>query len=299
MYLVYTCMCLIFGTTFLAIKVGVDAGASPLFFAGSRFLLAGIIVLFALKFLHGDIGLKQIKRWDVVTVGLLKTGVLFGCLYWGEKYISSGIAALLSATTPMMIGIAEWFQGTRENTWIKGCGLLIAFCGVTVAVLPALGMDASQTALLAVGVILIAEVCDVFGTMTAKRVLAAGLSPHVLNGWQMVVGGSGLVAASLLIEPAGWSFRYDVLSAWAYLVVFGSLIGHGSYFWLVHRAGALLPSTWTYISPVIAQFVGYYVLNEYLSSYSFIGLALVFGGVFLVSRADYVRQTAALYFTKI
>ena len=299
MYLVYTCMCLIFGTTFLAIKVGVDAGAPPLFFAGSRFLLAGIIVLVALKLSHGEIGFKQVRRWDVALVGLLKTGVLFGCLYWGEKYISSGIAALLSATTPMMIGIAEWFQGTRENTWIKGCGLLISFCGVTVAVLPALGMDASQAALLAVGVILAAEVCDVFGTMRTKRVLAAGLSPHVLNGWQMVIGGSALVMASLLLEPAGWSFGFDVLSAWAYLVVFGSLIGHGSYFWLVHRAGALLPSTWTYISPVIAQFVGFYVLGEYLSSYSFIGLTLVLCGVFLVSRADYVRQAAILYFTKI
>jgi drug/metabolite transporter (DMT)-like permease len=285
MYFVYGLMCLIFGTTFLAIKVGIDAGAPPFLFAGTRFFFAGIIVLLAVKVLRGEIGLKTAKRIDILLVGLFMTTIMFGCLYWGERYISSSIAALLAATTPIMICIVEWFQGNRESTWMKGCGLLISFIGVGIAVLPALGVEVTKEALMAVLVILAAEVGNVYGVMKAKKVLATGVNPFVLNGWQMLVGGAFLILLSLGTEPMKFVMNEKVLIPWAYLVVFGSLIGHGSYYWLVNRAGPLLPSTWTYVSPVIAQFVGYYVLSEYLSGYSFIGLSFVLWGIFLVSRA--------------
>jgi drug/metabolite transporter (DMT)-like permease len=290
MYIVYGLMCLIFGTTFLAIKVGIDAGASPFLFAGTRFFFAGIIVLLAVKLLQGEIGLKTGKRIDVLLVGIFMTTVMFGCLYWGERYISSSIAALLAATTPIMIGLVEWFEGNREGSSIKGCGLLISFIGVGIAVLPALGVDVTKEALMAVIVILAAEVGNVYGIMTAKRVLATGVNPFVLNGWQMLVGGAFLILLSFSTESTEFVMNEKVLISWAYLVVFGSLIGHGSYYWLVNRAGPLLPSTWTYVSPVIAQFVGYYALSEYLSGYSFIGLSLVLWGVFLVSRAVTLRN---------
>ena len=288
MYLIYSLMCLIFGTTFLAIKIGVDAGAPPFFFAGTRFFLAGLIVLLAVKTLNGNIGLQRNQRLDVILVGIFMTAVMFGCLYWGEKYVSSSVAALLAATTPLMISIAEWFQGVKKNIHIKGFGLILSFIGVAIAVLPALGIDASPEAIWAVLIILAAEAGCVFGTMRSKKVLAAGLNPFVLNGWQMLLGGSLLILLSLLTEPSATLFSEPVFLAWAYLVVLGSLTAHGAYYWLVHRTGPLLPSTWTYISPVIAQFIGYYVLAEYLSGYSFLGLALVLSGIYLVSQADKV-----------
>ncbi len=290
MYIVYGLMCLIFGTTFLAIKIGIDSGAPPFLFAGTRFFFAGVAVLLAITLSHGEICIKKGKRIDVFVVGIFMTAVMFGCLYWGERYISSSIAALLAATTPIMIGIVEWMQGARESVWIKGCGLLISFIGVGVAVLPALGVDVTKEALVAVFVILAAEVGSVYGTMTAKKLLATGTNPFVLNGWQMVIGGILLILLSLWTEKTDIVMNDIVLISWAYLVVLGSLAGHGAYYWLVHRAGPLLPSTWTYISPVIAQFVGYYVLAEYLSGYSFIGLSLVLLGVFLVSRATVLEN---------
>lgn len=285
MYIVYSVMCLIFGTTFLAIKIGIDAGAPPFLFAGTRFFFAGLIVLAAVKAAKGDIGLKPGMRKDVALVGIFMTAIMFGCLYWGERYISSSVAALLAATTPMMIAVVEWFQGVRDNARIKGAGLLLSFAGVAIAVLPALGIDVTKEAVLAVVVILAAEVGCVFGTMKSKKILAAGVTPFVLNGWQMVIGGLLLILLSVAAEPAVAGVNYEVAFSWIYLVILGSLAGHGSYYWLVRRAGPLLPSTWTYISPVIAQFVGYYFLAEYVSVYSFIGLGLVLGGVYVVSKA--------------
>ncbi|MDF2572012.1 MAG: protein of unknown function transrane [Sporomusa sp.] len=290
MYIVYSVMCLIFGTTFLAIKVGIDAGAPPFLFAGTRFFFAGLIVLVTVKCLNGEIGVKYGSRQDVLSVGIFMTAIMFGCLYWGERYISSSVAALLAATTPIMIAVVEWFQGARENVWIKGSGLLISFIGVGVAVLPALGIDVTKEAVLAVVVILAAEVGCVFGTMTSKKILAAGVSPFVLNGWQMVIGGMMLVLLSVVTESAAVDINYEVTFSWLYLVILGSLAGHGSYYWLVRRAGPLLPSTWTYISPVIAQFVGYYFLAEYVSGYSFFGLGLVLCGVYIVSKAAILEK---------
>ena len=285
MYFVFGLMCLLFGTTFLTIKIGIDAGAPPFLFAGTRFLFAGIIVLTAAGLLKNNITVKPQDRRDVLQVGLFMTAIMFGCLYWGERYISSSVAALLAATTPLMICIAEWAQGVREHIWVKGCGLLLSFIGVGVAVLPALGMNATTEAFLGVLAILIAEVGCVYGTMKSKKLLTSGLNPFVLNGWQMTFGGLLLILLSLVTERIDAVITLPISLSWVYLVVFGSLVGHGSYYWLVRRAGPLLPSTWTYISPVIAQFVGWYVLSEYVSVYSFIGLGLVLAGVFLVSRA--------------
>ncbi|HWR39163.1 MAG TPA: EamA family transporter [Patescibacteria group bacterium] len=284
MYIVYGLMCLIFGTTFLGIKIGVDAGAPPFLFAGSRFFFAGVVVLLAVKLLKGSVMVPAGLRRDVMLVGICMTGIMFGCLYWGERYVSSSVAALLAATTPIMIGVTEWVQGVRDNTRIKVLGLLLSFAGVCTAILPALGMDASQEAVIAVIVILAAEGGSVYGTMIAKTVLNKGVSPFVLNGWQMLTGGMLLMLLSLFWETQP-VITYEVAASWAYLVILGSLGGHGAYYWLVYRSGPLLPSTWTYISPVIAQFVGYIVLAEYLSFYSLIGVVLVLGGIFLVSRA--------------
>ena len=285
MYMVYALMCLIFGTTFLAIKIGIDGGAPPFLFAGARFFFAGLILLLAVKLTKGKIGLQAGMVKDVALVGVFMTAIMFGCLYWGDGYVSSSIAALLAATTPIMISIVEWFQGIRENIWIKGFGLVISFVGVTMAVLPALGIHVTTEAVLAVVIILAAEIGCVYGTIKSKKILNAGLSSFVLNGWQMAIGGALLILLSLFTESLAVAMNSQIWLSWIYLVVFGSLLGHGSYYWLVQRAGPLLPSTWSYISPVIAQFVGYYVLAEYLSGYSFIGLSLVLWGVFIVSRA--------------
>lgn len=290
MYIIYCLMCLIFGTTFLAIKIGVEAGVPPFLFAGTRFFVAGVVVLLALRLRQGEISLSRANCSDVLLVGVFMTGIMFGCLYWGEQYISSGIAALLAATTPIMIGVVEWWKGQRDNGLIKGSGLLISFGGVAMALFPALGVAVTQEAVLAVAVILLAQVGCVFGTLRSKRVLMSGVNPFLLNGWQMLTGGTMLLLLSLAVETVDGGVSEAAVLSWLYLVVFGSLAGHGAYYWLVQRAGPLLPSTWTYISPIIAQFVGYYALAEYVSGYSFIGLGLVLCGVFLVSRGERLKN---------
>lgn len=290
MYLIYGIMCLIFGTTFLAIKVGIDAGAPPFVFAGARFLAAGAAVLAGLKISGIAVGLSAAQRRDAVFIGTAMTATLFGCLYWGEQYISSSAAALLSATAPLMIVLIEFFQGRQGAFGYKLAGLLAALLGVGIALYPAIGAESGWLAMAAVLLILASEVAYAFGAIRSRRSLEAGLNPFVLNGWQMIVGGVLLLAVSLLAaEPWQLPLPAKVYLTWLYLVVFGSLIGHGAYYWLVRTSGPLLPSTWTYVSPIIAQLVGFLVLAEYLSLWSLVGLVFVLGGVSMVSQAQAIE----------
>jgi len=129
-----------------------------------------------------------------------------------------------------------------------------------------------------------------FGAIKSREILNSGLNPFVLNGWQMVIGGLALIGLSFPTENWDLALTGDIILSWLYLVIFGSLIGHGAFYWLVRRAGPLLPSTWSYVSPVIAQFVGYCWLDEYLSVFSFIGLVLVLFGVFVVGQAALIEE---------
>lgn len=290
MYLLYGLMCLIFGTTFLAIKIGIAAGAPPFIFAGTRFLAAGAVVLMSLKLTGTPVSLSRSQRKDAVFIGATMTATLFGCLYWGEQYISSSAAALLSSTAPLMIVLIEFFQGRKDAFGCKLLGLFAALLGVSIALYPSIRSESGWLAAAAVVVILLSEAAYAFGAIRSRHTLETGLSPFLLNGWQMIFGGAMLVLLSLIAgEPWQFGFAGTIYLTWLYLVILGSLAGHGIYYWLIRTAGPLLPSTWTYVSPIIAQIVGFWILAEYLSLWSFVGLLFVLGGVSVVSQARIIE----------
>ncbi|MDA8212809.1 MAG: EamA family transporter [Clostridia bacterium] len=285
MYFAYAMMCLIFGTTFLAIKIGVDAGVPPFIFAGTRFLAAGILIILFFRLTGKQVRLSRQELRDACFVGISMTTVLFATLYWGERYISSGLAALLSATAPMIVGAVQWRQGSKSLLGMKLAGLCLGLIGVGTAVFPALNSDGTLNSMVAVVFILLAQVTYSIGAVHSKRALVSGTNPYIFNAYQMLFGSAGLILLSVLLEP--WqtlSLNSSIIKAWLYLTVLGSIVGHGTYYWLVRATNPLFPSTWTYISPIIAQFVGYWWLGETISFRSLVGLALVLLGLLLINR---------------
>lgn len=111
----YILVCIIFGTTFLTIKIGIEAGAPPLFSAGIRFFLAGLILIIIFKLKRKDI-MPYLLSKRIVYAGFCLTFMTFATLYWAEQYISSGLAAVLSATGPMMILL---LQSKRNKTKLQ------------------------------------------------------------------------------------------------------------------------------------------------------------------------------------
>ncbi|MBP0727300.1 EamA family transporter [Bacillus sp. RG28] len=292
----YILICIIFGTTFLTIKIGIDAGAPPLFSAGIRFFLAGVLVMSYFVLKRRKV-LPSLLSKRLIFVGFCNTFMTFSTLYWAEQHITSGLASVLSATGPMMILL---FQVRKDKTKLKKeqfIALFIALSGVVCISMPGFEQHLTMIWVIACLVILGGELFYGIGAISSKEILLdkPELSPFLVNGIQMFYGGFFLLIFSCLVEHPNlavlttWSVQWPIL----YLIFIGSIGGHGLYYWLLSKTNPVFPSTWLYVSPLIAVVVGYFVLNEPVKPVMGIGAFLILSGVFMANRSTlevYWRQ---------
>ncbi|PEA59680.1 EamA family transporter [Bacillus thuringiensis] len=292
----YILVCIIFGTTFLTIKIGIEAGAPPLFSAGIRFFLAGIILMIIFKLKRKEI-MPHIFSKRIMYAGFCLTFMTFASLYWSEQYISSGLAAVLSATGPMMILLIQAKRNREKLQKEQLVALVIALIGVIFVSLPGMHQQVSFIWSIACIVLVIGELFYGIGSIRSKEILSdlSNVSPFLINGIQMFYGGILLLIASIIVEQpnvtvlTSWSVQWPIL----YLLFIGSIGGHGLYYWLLSKTNPVFPSTWLYVSPLIAIIVGYIVLGEPLNPTMGMGACLILIGVFLANRS-----TLRTYFKK-
>ncbi|WP_028776342.1 DMT family transporter [Shimazuella kribbensis] len=284
-FLMYGLMCFIFSTTFLVIKLGIEAGLSPIYSAGLRFTLAGILVclFFAIKKASFPRSLQTYIQ--LCLIGLSLTGMTFATLYWAEQYISSGLAALLSSTGPIIISFFSAILYKQKSTPLQVMGLIISFLGVSVITLPSILGTIDTKWLVGAIAVIIGEVFYSLGTVKLKSISSSNYSPFLLNGIQMFFGGIGLLIFSVLTESKSITLAMNMqgMLSILYLTIIGSIVGHGIYAWLIKKTNPLFPSTWLYISPVVALILGSVLLKEELSFYIFIGGFMILLGLFFVN----------------
>ncbi|AZR77533.1 MULTISPECIES: DMT family transporter [Bacillus cereus group] len=292
----YILVCIIFGTTFLTIKIGIEAGAPPLFSAGIRFFLAGIILMIIFKLKRKEIMPHMFSK-RIMYAGFCLTFMTFASLYWSEQYISSGLAAVLSATGPMMILLIQAKRNREKLQKEQLVALVIALIGVIFVSLPGMHQQVSFIWSIACIVLVIGELFYGIGSIRSKEILSdlSNVSPFLINGIQMFYGGILLLIASIIVEQpnvtvlTSWSVQWPIL----YLIFIGSIGGHGLYYWLLSKTNPVFPSTWLYVSPLIAIIVGYIILGEPLNPTMGMGACLILIGVFLANRS-----TLRTYFKK-
>ena len=274
----YILVCIIFGTTFLTIKIGIEAGAPPLFSAGIRFFLAGIILMILFKLKRKEI-MPHIFSKRIMYAGFCLTFMTFASLYWSEQYISSGLAAVLSATGPMMILLIQAKRNREKLQKEQLVALVIALIGVIFVSLPGMHQQVSFIWSIACIVLVIGELFYGIGSIRSKEILSdlSNVSPFLINGIQMFYGGILLLIASIIVEQpnvtvlTSWSMQWPIL----YLIFIGSIGGHGLYYWLLSKTNPVFPSTWLYVSPLIAIIVGYIILGEPLNPTMGMGLSYI------------------------
>ncbi|KKO53220.1 DMT family transporter [Paenibacillus sp. DMB20] len=282
----YLLMCLIFGTTFLAIKVGIDAGAPPFFSAGLRFLLAGSILLLYMV-------VKRKAKWSLLLrKEMLLTGAgltfgVFATLYWAEQYLSSGIAAILSATAPLMIVLLQ-SAITRKRLPVSSlAGCLIGSAGVVFLLLPGLTVTFSTLWVLGCAAVLLGQVFYSAGAVYSRHVVQRfqDTSPIALNAAQMMYGGGLLLVLSLFTEKIDIEIMLapNAVSSLLYLVIAGSMIGHTIFYWLIAKTNPVFPSTWLYISPLIALCLGAVLYDEPVSVLSVVGGITIIIGIVVIN----------------
>lgn len=282
----YLFMCLIFGTTFLAIKMGVDAGAPPFLSGGLRFFIAGFI-LFGLMVWKKKTSIRLLFRKEMLLSGAGLTFGTFAALYWAEQYVTSGMAAVLSATGPMIILLIQTFFMKQKGNGSSFIGCIVGVIGVTCLILPGFSIEISPFWVVGCFIVVIGEIFYASGTIYTKHVIRKydQTSPIALNAAQMMHGGILLIILSFFTEDIRFEFLLSPVSVGSllYLIIFGSMIGHSMYYWLVSRTNPVFPSTWLYISPLIAVILGVIFYDEYISWITGIGALIILAGTVLVN----------------
>lgn len=283
----YLIMCLIFGTTFLAIKIGIDAGIPPFFSAGIRFFIAGSI-LFVVMLLRRKTTIGLLFRKEMLITGIGLTFGTFATLYWAEQYVTSGAAAVLSATGPMMMLVIQTLILKKRVSQISFIGCLAGIVGVALLILPSFTLQGGGFWLVGCLFIVIGEIFYASGAIYSKHVIEKfeTTSPIALNAAQMMHGGILLILLSLFTEKLQFTSMTSPASigSFLYLIVFGSMMGHTLFYWLVSKTNPVFPATWLFISPLIAMVLGVVFYHEYLSWEAGIGtLTVIFGTVLVQS----------------
>ena len=273
----YILLCVIWGSTWLVIKVGYG-GLGPFNVASLRFFIAGIVFVLLVPLFAAPWPRRAAEWMLVLFVGLVLFGVDYGLIYWAEQFLESGLTAILFATLPLMTIVAAHLYLPGERiTPRRLTGTLLAFLGVVALFGDSVRIDPSKAGpMLAV---VVSAVCAAAAGVATKR-HGAVLHPASLNAPAMFVGGVALFAAS---RAAGEGFRLPGdAGTWAavgYLAVPGSVISFLVYFTLLKTWSVTTLSFISVFTPAIALLLGFLFLGERPTLLAGVGAVLILTGV--------------------
>ncbi|MDT7800212.1 MAG: hypothetical protein QOI78_3645 [Actinomycetota bacterium] len=277
----------VWGSTYLAIRIVVDADVPPMLGMAGRFLVAAVL-LAAFLALKSGVGRLRVTGRELLgagVVGLLLLAFGNGAVAVAEKTVPSGLGALLVAAVPLWLMLLRVGGGERPRpvTWL---GVLIGFSGAALLALS--GGDTSAKPI-SVAILVAGTISWAVGSRFSPR-LGLPKDPLVATLYEMAVGGSAMVLIGVLSgEPARLHLGAIAPKGWialAYLVVFGSLLAYSAYSYLLANAPISLIGTYAYVNPVVAVFLGWLVLSEPVTAEIMLGGAVVVVGVALVVSAE-------------
>ncbi|HYT05468.1 MAG TPA: EamA family transporter [Gemmatimonadales bacterium] len=287
----YLVVCVFWGSTYLAIRVGVGV-LPPFLFAGLRFLLAGALLL-AIALALGDTLPRRAADWRtqaIVGVLLLTGGNAF--VVWAEQYTPSGIASIFVVTVALWMAFFDAIipGGSGDLNWRVVAGLLLGLLGTALLVgaSPAEIVHADLRGPMALTA---ASASWSLGSVYGKR-HRTDTSPYVGAALQMLAGGA-LVAllGTALGEWSRWHLTAKGASAIAYLVLFGSILGYSAYTYALRHASPTIVGTYAYVNPVIAVLLGWLILHEPVTARTFGAMALILGAVVWIQLSHKLGRT--------
>lgn len=280
----FVALYIIWGSTYLAILFAIET-IPPFLMAGIRFLVAGSI-LYVWGRARG--AARPVRReWVAASVvgGLLLLGGN-GAVVWAEQRVPSGAAALLVATVPLWMVVLDWLRpGGVRPTGRVVLGLAVGFAGLGLLVGPS-DLGGGSIDVIGALVLVIGSLSWASGSIYARGAKLPS-SPLLVNGMEMLAGGVLLVLAGLVTGEASALNLAAVsgrsLAALAYLVVFGSLIGYSAYTYLLGATTPARVSTYAYVNPVVAVFLGWALAGEPLTPRVLVATAVILGAVALIT----------------
>jgi drug/metabolite transporter (DMT)-like permease len=294
--LAFSIIYFVWGSTFLAIRVGVRE-VPPFLLAGMRFLIAGL-VLYLWMLGRGERSPSAGQWKSVFLIAILMFVLDYGLLFWAEQRVPSGIAAVMLATIPLFMALSEIiFLGTQRVTLRLTVALLIGLGGVAVLMSPTLNVNEVPIDPIGAAALVCAAISwSIASALT--RLLPLPASKVMSSGAQMLAGGVLLmITAAALGEFRNFDPATVSRGAWwslIYLIVAGSIVAFTAYVWLIHRESPTKVGTYAYVNPVVAVLVGYFLGGETLGPRTILGTVFVLISVIVITTMPARRPAAEL-----
>ncbi len=286
----------VWGSTFLAIRIGVHE-VPPLLFAAMRFFAAGLAI-YLWMIARGERSPTQ-RQWSSATLLALIIFVFdYGTLFWAERRIPSGIAAVILALIPVFMALSEIiFLRTQRLTLRLAVALLIGIGGVAVLMSRSLNLGGTPIDRVGALALIFASLSWSIASVLSRK-LPLPESKVMSSGAQMLAGGLLLTLASAAFGEFH-DFHPSAVSrgAWLallYLIIFGSIIGFTAYVWLIHHESPTRVGTYAYVNPVVAVLLGYFLGGEALGPRTVLGTLLVLISVIVITTTRVKKPTPAL-----
>lgn len=280
---------LIWGSTYLAILLAIKT-IPPFFMAGSRFLIAGLILL-TYALLKGEQIPDAKSVWKISLAGILMLSVGNAFLAWVEQYLPSGLAAILVATVPLWFVLfdkKQWkFYFSNKQIIV---GLIVGFAGVILLFAGKSSADLfnSRIKIISLVVLFVCTIGWTIGSLYSKYQKINGSTLMKVAIQMLAAGVVNFIGGFILREQQGFvagNISWQSVGALAYLIVFGSLVAYMAYVWLLSIRPASLVGTYAYVNPVVAVFLGWLIANEHVNTQKIVGLFIVIEGLVIVNMS--------------
>lgn len=273
----------IWGSTYLMNKIAVT-DISPLFLASIRFIIAGVLIFIMARILKQDLSITKKQLLNCVLAGFLFMAYGNGVFVWALKYVDSGFAALMASTQPLMVLVLMRLIDGKKIKLTSVIGVALGLIGIYLLISQEEMTSHEHSA---IGLIMIFT-CVLSWSMGSIFVSKATLPKNffISSGYQMITGGIILLISSLLVgeewkPPTLW--KDSTFISLGLLIVFGGIVAFTAFNYLLKFISTEKVATSAYVNPVIAMFLGWYVLDEQITAQSIIAACILFLGVYFIN----------------
>lgn len=278
----------IWGSTWLAIRIGLDS-LTPIISGGIRFSLASIFVYGLIKLNHIKLQTDSLSIKLYFLLGVFSYVIPYGLVYWAEQFIPSGLASILFAVMPFGVILFSWWIIPEDKiSGYQMLGVIAGFTGIVIIFSDDLHIEFSNYIFGLLAVLISAFMQSFIAVVIKKH--GKHLHPLSMNFVPLVIGGIIMSIAGLIFEDhSTWIFDLKAIGSAVYLAFFGTVAAFTIYFWLLKRVNVVILSLNTFITPIVAVFLGWFILDEKLSVNVLTGSALVLIGILFANLRQLIN----------
>ena len=286
--LAYATICLIWGSTWIAIRYGLES-LTPIFSAGVRFSLASVLIFILMKIKNIPLQTDKASVRLYLLMGFFSFVIPFGLVYWAQQFVPSGMAAVLFAVYPFWVVIFSHIRIPSDFIgFFKIFGTVLGFVGIVIIFSDSFVGDISNY-LIGMFAVVLSGIMQAWIAVSIKK-FGHHLHSLSMNFIPMVIAGISMLLIALFTEDLSTlKFNQNAYLSILYLALFGSIVTFTSFYWLIKRVNLVILSLVAFITPIVALILGYFLYDEVLSTRHFVGSALVLTGVFWANLGNLLK----------